>query len=95
MMWAKQRYVKDGQQTSYFGVLKSTLTPVPEIYGNVPADSFGLRALTACRAELVTAGYARRPINQYVHMIRGCWNRGVSRELVSPLMLVTVSASQC
>ncbi|HVX64053.1 MAG TPA: hypothetical protein VHC19_25745, partial [Pirellulales bacterium] len=79
---AKKRYVKHGKPTSEVRSFKAALKPVRRLYGRVPVDDFGPRALRVCRQTMIDDGGFRKRINKQVSRIRQVFKWGVSVELV-------------
>ncbi len=80
--FAKGYYRKNGEQTSEVAVIKSSLRPIRELYGNSPAREFGPLALEAVRQRLISTGRSRSGINCAISRVRRVFRWGVSKELV-------------
>lgn len=80
--YAEKRYVKNGRQTSEVRSYKTALGPVRRLYGRAPLDSFGPRALVACRQCLIEKGFCRKRINQHVGRIRRAFKWAVAQEMI-------------
>jgi integrase len=63
--------------------LKAALAVVKSLYGSTPAAEFGPRALKACRAEMVSRGWARSYVNAQVDRVRRMFRWGAEEELVA------------
>ncbi len=83
ILWAEERYVKNGEATSEVASYRRAMAPVAELFGDDNIDSFGPRKLMSCREKMIAAGYCRTKINQYVGRIRRIWKWGVAREMVA------------
>lgn len=89
--YARSYYVKDGRPTSEVGCFEAAsrfLMP----YRRQRAADFGPLALEAARNEMVLAGLVRTSINSQIGRIRRMFRWGVSKQLVRPEVLVSLSA---
>ena len=56
---AKRHYTKNGKPTSEYGILESTVRPLNQLYGMIPAKDFGPSALKAVREKFIEFGWVR------------------------------------
>ncbi len=84
---AKTHYVKNGLPTSEYGIIESTVRPLNELYGMVPAKDFGPLALKAVRAKLVEAGWVRPSVNAGMSRIRRIFKHAIANELIDSSVL--------
>jgi hypothetical protein len=89
---AKTGYLKNGRPTSEAGNVQRVVALVRERFADLPAEGFGPRALEECRAEMIRRGLTRDSINKNTSRIRSIFRYGVSRELVSPLVVTAPEA---
>lgn len=87
---AKAYYVKDGRQTSEFGVIALTLRPVREQYGHELVTAFGPLKLLALRDRWAAEGIVREQVNHRIERVRRMFKWGVSRQLVPPDVLTAL-----
>jgi integrase len=81
---AQGYYRKNGEQTSEVAVIKSSLRPVRELYGNQPAQEFGPLALETVRERMIAQGRSRKGVNKAISRVRRVFRWGVSKELIPP-----------
>jgi integrase len=74
--WAKEP--RRGDKAS----LKDALRVVRKLYGQTPARDFGPLALKACRARMITKGWARTYINSQVDRVRRMFRWAAEEELL-------------
>ena len=84
---AKRHYMKNGKQTTEYGILESTVRPLNQLYGMLPAKDFGPLALKAVRTKLVEAGWVRGSVNAGMSRIRRIFKHAIANELVDPSVL--------
>jgi len=75
-------YVKDGEHTSEWHLMRSALRVVRRLYGHTPAAEFGPKALKACREDFVGRGLCRGSVNHDVLRIKRMFRWGVANELI-------------
>ncbi len=63
-------------------ILKLSCRAVREIFGNIPADAFGVRQLKSVRQRWIDEGLARKYINAKVSRIVRIWQWAAEEELV-------------
>lgn len=72
----------DGKPGTEIGNVKHALKPVRELYADLPAITFGPKALDAVRRRMVTLGWCRTLINSRVDRIRRAFRWAAAQELV-------------
>ncbi len=75
-------YVKDGEHTSEWHLMRSALRVVRRLYGHTPAAEFGPKALKACRQDFIARGLCRGSVNHDVLRIKRMFRWGVANELI-------------
>ena len=60
----------DGSNTSSLDNYRSAIRRLRHVYGSTPAREFGPWHLKAIRERMISDGWKRKVINQYVNMIR-------------------------
>lgn len=71
--WARRRYTPAEVAT-----VRSALRVAEALYGSMPANRFGPKALRAVRAEMVRRGWTRRQINRQISRVRGMFRWAAS-----------------
>jgi len=84
---AKRHYVKNGKPTSEYGILESTVRPLNELYGMIPAKDFGPLSLKAVREKFIEFGWVRSSVNAGVNRIRRVFKYAVANELIDSSVL--------
>ncbi len=80
---AESYYKKpDGTAGSELRNYRLAIRPVNELYGDVPAKSFGPLALKVIRDRLITKGLTRKSLNRMVGRIKSVFRWAASEELV-------------
>ncbi len=85
-------YVKNGQPTGEVENLRDAARPMIARYGQSAASQFGPLALEAVRQAMIEQGLCRRVINGRVNRIRRIFKWGVSKQLLSPLVLQSLQS---
>ncbi|MEJ7590353.1 MAG: tyrosine-type recombinase/integrase [Planctomycetaceae bacterium] len=84
---AKRHYVKNGKLTTEYGIIESTVRPLNELYGMIPAKDFGPLSLKAVREKFIKFGWVRSSVNAGVNRIRRVFKHAVANELIEPGVL--------
>ena len=79
---AKSYYVRPDGTPTILHRVKMALKPVKELYGTIPASTFGPNFLRTVRHGWIEAGLARKTINDYVAVVKQMFKWGASYELV-------------
>jgi integrase len=79
--YAKQKYRKNGKQTSEFPCVCAACRIVARLYGDLPARKFGVSELERVREEFVAQGWERNYLNQQVSRVRRMFREGARRKL--------------
>jgi hypothetical protein len=83
-VWAERYYVKsDGTATQELDNMRQALRPLKELYADLPASSYGPRALMAVRQKMIEKGWCRRSINKHIGRIKTMIRWGTEQELIS------------
>jgi hypothetical protein len=82
--WAGTYYLKGGQFTSEYGLIKLAMRRLKADYGHTAASEFGPRAFKAVRQRMILAGLSRKTVNEYSARIKRCFRWGTEQELVPP-----------
>ncbi len=85
-------YVKNGQPTGEVENLRDAARPMTALYGHSAASQFGPLALEAVRQAMIDRGLCRRVINGRVNRIRRIFKWGVSKQMLSPLVLQSLQS---
>ena len=85
---AKTHYVKNGQPTSEFDLVKSAIRPLNELYGTLPAKDFGPLAFKAVQSKMIQAGWSRETINSGMRRIRRVFRYAVANEPIDDRVLL-------
>lgn len=86
-------YVKDGRQTGGLAHFKIAAEFACGLYGTLPANQYGSRALIATREAMVQSGrFSRRYVNKLVGHIRFVFKDAVVSETVAASTLVALQA---
>jgi integrase len=80
--YAEGYYQRDGEPTRHFAAIKSAIRRLRARYGNLPATSFGPRALKDVRDSMIREGLERRTVNGYVSIIALAFRWATAEELV-------------
>lgn len=81
--FAKSYYRKNGEPTSTLDGVRQSLRRLRQLYGSVPASSFGPRSLTALREVLLEFGCLNRnTINKRIGTVKRMFRWAVAHELV-------------
>lgn len=91
LLWldhAELTYRKNGTLTSHVGTFKTVIRCLRELYGTLPAATFGPLALEVVRSRFVKLGLSRRVANRYTGHVRKIFRWAASRELI-PAMVVS------
>jgi integrase len=84
LKFARTYYVKDGRQTTEYGVITATLKLLKERHGFELVTEFGPLKLLALRDQWAADGIVRRQVNHRMERVRRMFSWGVSRQLVPP-----------
>lgn len=84
---AERHYRKNGKLTGQFHVFKSTIRPLNELYGLIPASEFGPLALKAVRARMIELGWCRKTVNEAMGRIRRIFKHAIENELIDSAVL--------
>jgi integrase len=82
LLWAKSRYMKEGQPTTEYSNIVSTVRLLLKQHSHELVSSFGPVKLMAIRDEWADQGIVRNQINHRVNRIKRLFKWGVSRELI-------------
>lgn len=85
-------YRKDGKVTSEIDSLKAALKPVCDLFGRVPADSFGPGELKQVRQKMIDLKWARGTVNRHIQRVRRMFRWGVEQQLVRPETLASLQS---
>lgn len=80
--FAEGYYQHDGKPTRHFANVKSAIRRLRARFGNLPATSFGPRALKDVRESMIREGLDRKTINGYVSIIALAFKWGTAEELI-------------
>lgn len=81
--WAETYYVNpDGSRSPELEKFRYTFRPLKELYGDLPAVSFGPRALQAVRQKMIEMGWCRVHINKHVQLVKTVFRWGTEQELI-------------
>ncbi len=82
--WAVDYYRKpSGEPTGQQDLIRLSLRPLRELYGDLPANKFSPLMLDAVRRTMISSGrLCRKEINRRTNLIRGAFKWGVSKGLV-------------
>ena len=83
----------DGSTTQTVDMVKQTMKPRKELYGDSPASEFGPKALRAIQEGWIAKGLSRTTVNHYTRTAKRLVEWAVSHEIVPPHVyqgLVTV-----
>lgn len=90
---AESRFRKpDGSFAGAMHNYKAVMKRLKEAYGNTAAADFKALRLIAFRESMIRDGLTRRTINTNTHLTRAIWRFGVSRELVSEAVYVSLQS---
>jgi integrase len=99
---ARGYYLKNGQPSSEYHGVGAAAAPLVRLFGELPVDRFGPRALEAVRAAGVEGSYirpgerfrswSRRYANHQTNRLRRIFRWGVAQELVPPSVLEALRA---
>src|SRR5579871_1680624 len=79
--FAKNYYNFDGKRGDE-ACIRDALKLVRSLYGRTSAQSFGPKALKACRRQMIAKGWSRNYVNAQVDRVRRMFKWAVSEELV-------------
>lgn len=80
---AEQYYRRpDGSQTTELGNIVQALKPLKELYADVPAKSFGPKALIAVRQAMVARRWCRKSVNKHIGRIKAMFRWATEQELI-------------
>ncbi|MCC6228518.1 MAG: site-specific integrase [Phycisphaerales bacterium] len=79
---AESYYQRDGQPTCAVAAVKAAIRRLRARFGNLPASTFGPRALKDLRASMIREGLSRKTINGYVSTVALAFRWGTSEELL-------------
>ena len=85
-------YVKNDQPTGEVENLRDAARPMTTLHGQSSASQFGPLALEAVRQAMIDQGLCRRVINGRVNRIRRIFKWGVSKQILSPLVLQSLQS---
>lgn len=80
--FARGYYLKDGLPTSEISSIRHSVTPLNDLYADLPAGEFGPLALKAVRERMIARGLSRGVVNDYIGRIKRILRWGVENELV-------------
>ena len=80
--YAQEHYSPDGRPTDSVSRVKQALRPLRDLYGSMPAASFGPLALAAVRQIWIDKGLARTTINDYTSTLKGVFRWAASKQLL-------------
>ena len=94
MLHAQVEYVdaSSGKPSKEYDCYKSAVKPLRELFGDLPAESFGPNALRTVREQYIANGWTRSFIGKSVSRIRHIWKWAVSREMISATTLEALRA---
>jgi len=82
-VWAENYYINpDGKLSAETLKFQRAFKPLCELYADVPAISFGPRALQAVRQKMIELGWCRTSINKHVQLIKALFRWGTEQELL-------------
>lgn len=81
---AEGYYQCDGKPTRQYANVKSAIRRLRARFGNLPATSFGPRALKDVRESMIREGLERKTINNYCATIIRAFRWGTEQELIGP-----------
>ncbi|MEW6072851.1 MAG: tyrosine-type recombinase/integrase [Planctomycetota bacterium] len=84
----------NGAPTREVEHLRDAVRPLLELYGGLPASSFGLRQLKTLRKQLIDRGLARKTINDRVNRIIRAFGWAAEEELCRPEVYGALRALQ-
>jgi integrase len=88
LLHAETYYTKNGKATSQLTIIKLTIGVLLDRYAYLEAREFGPLSLIACQEAFVSKGLSRGEVNRRVRLIRQIFQWGVSKQLVSPTILL-------
>jgi integrase len=80
--FAEGYYQRDGKPTRHFANIRSAIRRLRARFGNLPATTFGPRALKDVRESMIREGLDRKTINGYVSIIALAFKWGTAEELI-------------
>lgn len=89
MLHAQTEYVDavTGKPSKEYDCYKFAVKPLRELFGSIPAESFGPNSLRVVRERYISNGWTRSFIGKTVSRIRHIWRWAVSREMISATSL--------
>jgi integrase len=84
LRWAETYYVKAGQTTSEYEVIRQAMKHLKRAHGRSSVADFGPRAFKAARQQMILAGLSRKTVNEYSARIKRCFRWGTEQELAPP-----------
>ena len=81
--FTQSHFIKNGKPTSQLGLIKRSLKPLRELYGNEAAADFGPTKLKAVRETFVAKGFTRNTCNENTARIKRLFSWGVQEQLVA------------
>lgn len=72
--------------------VKLAIKPLKRLFGRERAAEFGPRSLVRVRDELVSYGYARTTVNEYVCIVKDVFRWAVRDEMLAPIVYHALSA---
>ena len=78
----KSLYAHRRSATKRLSHVKAAMRPIRELFGVIPAVSFGPKALLAVRERMIDHGYARATINEQVQTLKRMFDWAVRDEMV-------------
>ncbi len=78
----KVYYAKDGKPTGEHVTVRSSLRPVDEAFGSLPARDFGPKCLKQVQQRMIALGWSRRYINKATSIVKRCFVWCASEELI-------------
>jgi integrase len=82
--YAEGYYQCDGKPSRHFGAIKSAIRRLRARFTNLPASSFGPRALKDLRESMIREGLDRKTINGYVSIITLAFRWATAEERIAP-----------
>lgn len=90
--WATSYYVKDNKPTNQVLMIRLAIKVLSELYGRVPASTFGPLALKECREQFIKQGLARTEVNRRTRLIVQAFRWAVESELIPAVNLEALKA---
>jgi len=90
--WATSYYVKDNKPTNQVLMIRLAIIVLSELYGRVPASTFGPLALKECREQFIKQGLARTEVNRRTRLIVQAFRWAVESELIPAVNLEALKA---